>query len=228
MTDLPDWWRKPRKITIVVDSPSWIVPFAEKLVEELRRDGDDVVFAREHAEVGQGAVAFYLGCLRITPPDILARNRRNLVVHESDLPRGRGFSPLTWQILAGANRIPICLLEAIDQADAGPVIYREWIDYDGHELVDELRQKTGAMTVSLCRRFLAEDVPPVGQAQTGEATSYPRRRPADSRLDPERTIADQFDLLRVVDNGRYPAWFEHRGHRYKITVTKMDEGSTPE
>ncbi|HER26225.1 MAG TPA: N-acetyltransferase, partial [Rhodospirillales bacterium] len=48
-----------------------------------------------------------------------------------------------------------------------------------------------------------------------------RRRPPDSRLSPDQTIARQFDQLRVSDNYRYPAFFEHRGHRYKVQIEKM-------
>ena len=221
MTNSPRWWQRPRHVTVVVDNPSWIVLFAERLVAEIRQGGDDVAFAREHREIANGAVAFYLGCLHVTPPDVLARNRRNLVVHESDLPEGRGFSPLTWQILEGKTRIPVCLLEAVEEVDAGPIIYREAIEYEGHELVGELRQRLGDMTVSLCHRFLAEPSPPAGEQQAGEASFYGRRRPVDSQLDPAQTIAEQFELLRVVDNERYPAWFDYRGRRYKITIDKM-------
>jgi methionyl-tRNA formyltransferase len=219
----PQWWRKPRRITVVVDNPSWIVPFAQRLVDDLQRNGEQAAFVQEHAQVPAGAIAFYLGCIRITPPDVLSRNQRNLVVHESDLPKGRGFSPLTWQILEGAKRIPVCLLEAGSELDAGPVVYRDSVSFEGHELIGEMRQKLGKMTVALCRRFLAEASPPSGTSQSGDATIYVRRRPADSQLDPKRSIAEQFDLLRVVDNERYPAWFEHRGKRYKIAIEKMPD-----
>jgi methionyl-tRNA formyltransferase len=227
VTTPPNWWRQPRLISVVVDNPSWITPYAERLVEEICRAGDDASLIHEYSEVRAGAVAYYLGCIRIAPPDVLARNRRNLVVHESDLPKGRGFSPLTWQILEGEKRIPICLLEAARDVDAGSVIYREWIDYAGHELIDELREEVGNQTIMLCRRFLAEGIPPDGEPQLGEATVYRRRRPADSRLDPLRSISEQFDLLRVVDNERYPAWFEYRDHRYKISIEKFDD-ETPD
>jgi methionyl-tRNA formyltransferase len=220
MSAPPEWWQRPRRVTVVVDNPSWIVPFAEQLVTEVRRSGDEVAFARGHNDVRDGAVAFYLGCLRVASAEVLARNKRNLVVHASDLPKGRGFSPLTWQILEGKNRIPVCLLQAVDEVDAGPLIYREEIEYEGHELIAELQQRLGNVTGALCRRFLAEAVPPLGQPQLGEATFYKRRRPADSRLDPSRTIAEQFSLLRVVDNVRYPAWFEYLGQRYMITIEK--------
>jgi methionyl-tRNA formyltransferase len=216
----PAWWTRPRTVTVIVDNPSWILPYAERLVSEVRAGGDMASLARSYDEVPQGTVAFLLGCVGIASRDVLARHRRNLVVHESALPKGRGFSPLTWQILEGRSEIPVCLLEAGDDVDAGPVIYRDALKFQGHELIDEIREALGEKTVSLCRRFLVEASPPEGESQSGEASYYARRRPADSRLDPAQSIAQQFELLRVVDNTRYPAWFELRGHRYKITIEK--------
>lgn len=225
MADAHAWWERPRRVSVVIDNPSWILPWGKDLVEQLCASGDSATLVTRQEEVPEGAAAFYLGCLRITPPKVLARNRRNLVVHASDLPQGRGFSPLTYQIIKGLNRIPVCLLDAAEAVDSGPVIYREWIDYEGHELIGELRQKLGAMTVELCRRFMEESAAPRGEPQQGEPSTYPRRRPADSVLDPEQTIAEQFDLLRTVDNDSYPAYFDFRGHRYVIRIEKMEKSS---
>jgi methionyl-tRNA formyltransferase len=218
-----DQLRTPRRITVVVDNDSWILPFAERLVELVLARGDKAIVAREHDTIPNGDAAFYLGCIKITPQIVLARNRRNLVVHASDLPRGRGFSPLTWLVIEGSNTIPVCLLEAIAEVDAGPVIYRDKLEFGGHELIDEMRNLLGNKSVELCLRFLSEPEPPSGTPQCGEPTYYGRKRPADSRLDPDRSIASQFDLLRVVDNTNYPAFFYYRGHRYTLKIEKMDK-----
>lgn len=223
----PGWWRKPRRVSVVVDNPSWVLPYAEDLVSALNHGGDAARLCRSHDEIAEGEVAFYLGCVRITPKDVRARNRRNLVVHASDLPKGRGFSPLTWLVIEGRNEIPVCLLEAADGVDAGSVIYRDSLRFEGHELIGEMRAALGRMHVDLCRRFLDEPVPPEGAPQRGEPTTYRRRRPEDSRLDPARSIADQFDMLRTVDNDSYPAFFEHRGRRYRLAIEKQDAAFDP-
>ena len=62
------------------------------------------------------------------------------------------------------------------------------------------------------------------QPQHGEASHYRRRRPADSQLDPERSLAEQVNLLRVVDNHRYPAFFHWRGRSYVLEVLADDAG----
>jgi methionyl-tRNA formyltransferase len=228
MTDCPDWWRAPRTVTVVVDNPSWILPFAETLVSALSESGDDVRLARDYDHIEDGSVAFFLGCTGIAKDHVLQRCHRNLVVHASPLPKGRGFSPLTWLTLEGKMEIPVCLLEAAGSVDAGPVVYRDEITFAGHELINEMRDVLGRKTVELCSRFMAEGVPPLGTPQTGEPTVYPRRRPKDSRLDPTRPLVEQFNLLRTVDNDAYPAYFDHMGWRYKLTIEKAgraDENS---
>lgn len=218
LTMPPVWWRRPRKIRVIVDNESWILPWAECLIELCRRDGDVASLCRNHNEVVCGDVAFYLGCIKLTPNDVLNRCRRNLIVHESDLPAGRGFAPLTWQILAGSNEIPICLLEATDEPDGGDIVLRDVMQFNGTELIAELRHAQGEATVSLCRRYLESPMPLQGRPQSGQATIYSRRRPSDSRIYPDRTIAEQFDLLRTVDNERYPAFFDYRGQRYLLKI----------
>jgi methionyl-tRNA formyltransferase len=74
----------------------------------------------------------------------------------------------------------------------------------------------------LCHKFVARypDIVAAAREQEGEESFYPRRGPKDSQLDPEKSIKDQFNLLRVVDNERYPAWFELAGQKYTIEIKK--------
>lgn len=62
------------------------------------------------------------------------------------------------------------------------------------------------------------EVVAAAQPQHGEASHFPRRRPADSLLDPKRSLAEQFNLLRVVDNQRYPAFFHWRDRLYELQI----------
>ena len=79
------------------------------------------------------------------------------------------------------------------------------------------------MTLATSDLFLAwfdrhKGVVEAAKPQFGEASHYPRRRAVDSRLDPELSLAEQFNLLRVVDNQRYPASFQWRGRRYILNL----------
>jgi methionyl-tRNA formyltransferase len=222
MNSMPDWWRKPRRVSVVVDNPSWTLEWAERAVARAKTAGDDAVLVRDYADVEQGAVAVFLGCTGLASAEVLGRNRRNLVIHESDLPHGRGFAPMTWQILEGRSEIPVCLIEAADIADAGPIYGRRDVLLAGNELIGEVRAAIGAAYLDLLDAFLEAPMPPEGAPQRGEPTRYRRRTPKDSRLDPHKTIAEQFQLLRVVDNARYPAFFEHAGGTYVLRIERID------
>ncbi len=73
-------------------------------------------------------------------------NKHNLVIHESDLPKGKGWSPVTWQVLEGKDVIPITLFEAAKNVDAGDIYLQEFIHLDGSELLEEIKHKQGVYT----------------------------------------------------------------------------------
>lgn len=220
MSSQSEWWNNPRKISVVIDNSEWMYPYCEILVDELRDAGDDAFLCQSYDKIETGGVAFYLSCHELASKEILAKNKVNLTIHASELPKGRGWSPLTWQILEGLNSIPVCLFHTDEKVDSGSIIYLEKMEFDGSELIDEMRRKLAEISIDLCKRYLSEPAPPAGYHQQGEPTYYSRRRPEDSELNIEKSISDQFDLLRVVDNERYPAYFYHNGQKYLLKISK--------
>jgi len=142
-----------------------------------------------------------------------------LVIHESDLPRGRGWSPLAWQILEGKSEIIVSMIEAADRVDSGDIIKQEVLVLEGHELADEIHAKSAQVKIKLLEWALNNELE--GKAQDGVPSYYRRRGLCDSKIDPYKPLAEQFDLLRICEP-RFPAFFEHRGHTYQITIRKHE------
>lgn len=165
-------------------------------------------------------VLFILGYTKILPEKFLASNGMNLVIHESALPLGRGFSPIQWQILEGSNEIPVCMIGASNPVDSGEIYGTTSIKLDGHELMPEIRLVQANATKELIIAFLSKFPECSKVAQTGNATHFRRRSRDDDRLDPDKTIREQFNQLRIVDNDLYPAYFEIDGVRYLLRITK--------
>ena len=187
--------------------------------------GHRVLWVHDKEYLRPGNFCFYLSYEQIVHTNILSQFRHNLVVHESELPRGKGWSPLTWQILEGKNRIPVTLFEAVEKVDSGVIYAQEWMEFEGHELIDELREAQANVTLKLCKRFV-ENYPQIldeAREQDGEESFYPRRLEAGSELDTMQSIEAQFDLLRVVDNQRYTAFFENLGYRYYLKIEKAEK-----
>ena len=212
-------------ITILSDKETWINEYIPKLISELVLLGHTVVWRHNVSQIKNGDIVFYMGCGQIVPANVLSRNKHNLVVHESALPHGKGWSPLTWQILEGKNEIPITLFEAGEKVDDGTIYLSGLMKFQGTELVDELRKVQAETSIQMCLRFVEEypDIVARGIEQSGEPTYYPRRAPADSILDVDKSLREQFNLLRTVDNKRYPAFFEIAGERYFLKIEKADQ-----
>lgn len=208
-------------IAILVDNPrSWFVPFARELQSQLSSHGVvQLLSVAEDIEVGTD-IAFLLSSEKKVVPEVLHRSRSNIVVHASELPKGRGMSPLTWQVLEGRNRIPVTLFEAVEAIDAGPIYLRDSIHLNGNELLHEMHEILGAKIVGMCVAF-ADRWPRIlegGVAQAGKPSFFRRRSAEDSRIDPHKSLAEQFNLLRVVDNSRYPAFVDWLGRRFIIKI----------
>lgn len=213
--------KKKLVVTVLVDNPeSWFVPHARELTHHLKKRGHRAFFTHRMEGVKKGDCAFFLSCERIVPAHIRARNTHNIVIHGSALPKGKGMSPLTWQILEGKNRIPHTVFEAAEHIDSGAVYERADLVLEGHELLDEMHKKQGELIVRLALHFV-DRFPPARMApQRGATSVYRRRSPKDSELDPQKSLAESFNVLRVVDNKKYPAFFRHKGHVYVLRIYK--------
>lgn len=206
------------KISFLTDNlESWIIPFVDMLKEVVSQN-HQVTRCWSYEDIPKGDMSFFLSCEKIVPPRILKRNTHNLVIHPSRLPHGKGLSPLAWQILEGKNQIPISLFEAEEKVDGGCVYYCDVIELKGHELNSEIKELQGQKTIDMVMRFI-NDYPHVkGEPQRGEGSFYRRRRKEDSELDADKSIAEQFNLLRIVDNERFPAFFHHKNHEYTLKI----------
>lgn len=213
------WW-KTRSVVIVVDNESWILKYIPELLDSLKNENINVDFYRSYNESVEADIAFLLGCTKIAPKSFLDKYKHSFVVHESDLPKGKGFAPMQWQILEGCSEIKCKLIEAVEEADSGNIYGETKIELNGKELNTELRQLQWKATLELCLNFCTSKEMPTGIEQKGSATFYRRRRPSDSELDINKSIADQFNLLRIVDNESYPGFFYYKGQKYKIAITK--------
>jgi len=210
------------KISLLSDEGSWKNEAIGGLAKRLREKGHRIVCLHKAEAVPRGDVLFILGFFKIVPGAILKKNKTNIVVHESALPKGRGWSPLSWLVLEGAGKIPLTLFEAVEKVDAGRIYLRAQVKLKGHELLPEIRHTVAAAMMRLCEKFV-DSCPSIltrGIEQSGKPSYYRRRTPEDTRLDPNQSIAAQFNLLRIADNESYPAFFAHRGARYVLKIEK--------
>jgi hypothetical protein len=214
--------QKALSLAICSDQGSWINSYLPELIVAALSAGHEVAWVHSAGETPGGDLCFYLSYGRIVDSTTRARYSHNLVVHASDLPQGRGWSPASWLILDGSNKIPVTLLEVVDLVDAGPIYLQEWLELDGTELIEDWHSRLAQKTIELVTLFIKKypQVLENSRRQVGEPSTYARRRPSDSALDLDESIADQINLLRVVDNISYPAFFVYKGIEYLLKISK--------
>ena len=216
--------RQYTAVAILTSQESWMFPYSQKLCAELQKTGWCAKVFDNHESIGaEYSIVFMLSYFRIVPKECLEKHRYNLVVHESDLPLGKGWAPLFWQILEGKNRIPVVLFEATEEMDAGAIYIKDYILLKGHELHDEIRKKQAEKTSKMCQKFLREYGTLEGLPQKGKETIYSKRAPKDSQINPKLSIESQFNLLRIVDNEQYPAFFELNGRFYELRISRRNK-----
>jgi methionyl-tRNA formyltransferase len=203
------------------DSNHPVVNPLSEWTDEMSAKGHLVSLFFDKNELQGGDILFLVSCGQIIKDADRDKYKATLVLHSSDLPKGRGWSPYIWSILDGVNQITVSLLEAKEPVDSGAIWLKKTFDLEGHELLEELNAKLFAAELFLMTQAVEKFgyIKPI--QQVGDPGEYLRKRnPADSRIDPNKSILEQFNLLRVVDSERYPAFFDYQGVKYLIKIEK--------
>ncbi|MDP8568084.1 formyltransferase family protein [Methylophilus aquaticus] len=211
------------KIAILCSDP--LHPVMEHLIDWSKMQsslGHEIIIVDNKSDLVSGDFLFLISCSQIIEKAILKNFKYSLVLHASDLPKGRGWSPYIWSILNGEHTITVSLLEVAEKVDTGRIWLKKQFALEGHELAAEINNLLFKTEVDLMSEAIENHYQIQPYEQRGDPTYWVRRLPNDSRLDPNKTISEQIDLLRVADNNRYPCFFDHRGHRYLIKIEKAN------
>lgn len=177
---------------------------------------------RSKSELSHGNILFLISCSEIVTQADRQPYPKALVIHASDLPVGRGWSPHIWQLIGGATTLTLTLLEAANKVDSGDIWTKLEIVVSKDALWDEINHLVFDAELKLMD-FAVENfdtIKPQPQATAIVPTYHPKRSPADSKIDPQKSIQEQFDLIRVCDPDRFPAYFELHGCKYNLRLEK--------
>ena len=201
---------------------SWFWDYSENFRKNLEKKKHKVNICSDENELINADISAFISCVKIVSGENLKKSSSNIVCHPSDLPTGKGFSPIAWEILNGKNELTFTLFEAVEGVDSGPIYNKSKVKLMGHELNNEIKEIQAATTFRMIINYI-DSFPSVSSyKQKGEETFYKKRTPQDSQLDTDKSISEQFNLLRIVDNDNYPAFFLYNNHKYIIKIQKSD------
>lgn len=176
-------------------------------------------------DLSGGDILFLISCAEIVDAAKRSEYSSTLVLHASDLPLGRGWSPHIWQLIEGSSEITLSLLEAEDKVDSGRIWKKIRFSVPKYALWNDINARLFDAEIKLIDYAVREfgNIQPIQQSPDITPTYYSKRSPKDSQIDPEQSIANQFDKIRVCDPIRFPAFFELHGQKFKIILEKFDE-----
>jgi methionyl-tRNA formyltransferase len=154
-------------------------------------------------------------------PESLVESRECVCFHMTDVPFGRGGSPLQNLISRGIRETRLSALRMTGEIDAGPVYGKRKLCLEGG--AEEIYLRANLTAAELIRSIIAEEMEP--QPQTGDVVTFQRRRPAESRIPQLEGLGQLHDFIRMLDAEGYPhAFLEHDGFRYQFRRASLYDG----
>lgn len=154
-------------------------------------------------------------------PEAIHQAYECVIFHMTDLPYGRGGSPLQNLIQRGHTETKLTALRCVQEIDAGPVYLKRPLCLEGSASEIFLR---AASEIEAMIETIIEDEPEP-QPQEGEPVVFRRRRPEESDLAEAsvQDLNDFFDFIRMLDAEGYPrAFLDVHGHRMEFSRVQME------
>ena len=147
-------------------------------------------------------------------PSAIFERYECIVFHMTDLPYGRGGSPLQNLIVRGLTATKLSALRVEVGLDTGPVYLKMDLSLSGtaEEIFVRVNQLVGKMIVEIIQNNL-QPVP-----QEGDPVVFKRRKPEQSDMSGLEKLEEIFDYIRMLDADGYPhAYIEKGEFRYEFT-----------
>ena len=154
-------------------------------------------------------------------PAEIVDNYECVCFHMTDVPYGRGGSPLQNLIIRGHRHTKLTALRMVKELDAGPVYLKEDLCLEGS--AEEIYIRASYLAAQMIRRIIEEQPKP--QPQTGEVTIFKRRNPDESRIPELPDLHALYDFIRMLDAEGYPrAFLEYAGFRFEFSRAVLYNG----
>lgn len=154
-----------------------------------------------------------------TIPAAIYENFRAIIFHMTDVPFGRGGSPLQNLIVRGHTETKLTALQCEAGLDTGPIYLKRDLSLEG--TAEDIFQRAADLMLPMIRDIIENDLQPV--PQQGEPTPFKRRKPAQSAIDDARSLEAVYDHIRMLDAEGYPRVFAETD-RYRIEFSGAQLG----
>ena len=148
-----------------------------------------------------------------------------VVFHMTDLPFGRGGSPLQNLIVSGHKQTMISAIKVTEGLDTGDVYLKKPLSLEGS--ATGIFTRASSVIGDMIQTIISENPKP--QPQTGEPTIFKRRKPEESNIEELNELNKVYDHIRMLDCEGYPhAFLENEYFRFEFTDASLQNGESIE
>ena len=211
---------------------SWNIERARALQEKYAGVHEIVVYTKKEEFTVEAVRAFEPDYILMPHwsyilSDEITQNWNCVVFHMTDLPYGRGGSPLQNLIARGHKETKISAIKVTAKLDGGPVYMKKPLTLEGS--AQEIFIRCSDVIFSeMIPRFLEEQLEPV--EQMGEPVIFKRRTEKDGEITSDMELEKIYDYIRMLDAEGYPRAFIEFGE-YRLSfenATLSADGETVE
>jgi methionyl-tRNA formyltransferase len=131
-----------------------------------------------------------------------------IVFHMTDLPYGRGGSPLQNLIIRGKKNTKISAIRVVKELDAGDIYLKRNLSLDG--TAKDIFLRSVPIIEEMINTIIEDNLQPT--PQNGDPVVFKRRKSSESDIANLSTISEIYDYIRMLDCEGYPPAFIETKH----------------
>lgn len=152
-------------------------------------------------------------------PAVFLEQHECICFHMTDLPYGRGGSPLQNLISRGYQDTVLTALRMTAELDAGPVYMKRPLSLEG--TAQEIFQHAAELSMDMIAEIIDQE--PGAVPQSGTPVFFKRRKPEQSELPEDATPEGLYDHIRMLDAPGYPhAFLRHGPWVARVTGARLN------
>lgn len=154
-------------------------------------------------------------------PASIYENYACVIFHMTDLPFGRGGSPLQNLIARGIYETKISAIRCVEGIDAGPIYLKKHLSLYGN--AEEIYIRAASVIGEMIGSIIEQN--PVPKEQQGDIVEFTRRQPHEGNIADVDNLEKIYDYIRMLDAEGYPkAFIEVGKFRLEFERASLKEG----
>ena len=156
-------------------------------------------------------------------PNEIFTNWNCILFHMTNLPFGRGGSPLQNLIVRGFTETKVSAIKVVKELDAGPIYLKEKLSLLG--TADEIMIRAAEIIFKMIKTIITTKIEPL--EQSGEIVHFKRRKPEDGNIFDLCSADKIYDYIRMLDSDEYPkAYLETKKFKYEFSNASINADKT--